>query len=238
MTPKKNMIPSKEEYGKLSPEEKRKSFLDYYVSMWMEKDAYIREEMQYINDTLKHHQLGKWEDIGRFGELCYVLSKKDDVDIDGENWCRIYFVAKIFYKTFHPAYQQEEKMRTLEILMDVLQTPILIKKLGINFEDGVKYSRELMEDIKKITHDTEIHPKPQRWNNSWLINRLADDIFISMWEQDLPSNDSIYLLMETYKKYEYFDYDGTDRGFVKYKRLETQRTRAIKPLKDSEKNQR
>jgi len=223
------MIPSTEEYDKLTPEEKQKVHLDMYEEMWVKKNRYIQKNMDYIYNILKDHNCEDYKDIDRVGELCYVLSKKDDVDMDGKNWSHAYFNAKMFYKTFHPHYQTTEKMRTLEILIDVLQTPILIEKLGIKFEEGIKYSRELMEDIRNISHDAQDHPKPKRWNNSWLINRLADDIFVSMAEQKLPTAYSLNLVLDIYRKYNYCP--PPKMKPVKYGTLETQRTRALERSK-------
>ena len=214
-------------YEQLDPEERVKSNLAYHESQLSLRDKYIEDNAEYLD--------GKCKDIGlndkyKLGELCFVLSKRDDLDNTGDLWTHTYMIGAIFHKLFIPHKQRTDKLRCLEVLIDVLQTPLLVDRLNISFEDGVKLSRELMASINDTEYQETISMKPKRKTEGYLINRLADELFVEMSNQinpPIPAKIQIPFVMGVYSDFKYWDYHMADTEGNKYKRLETQRTRAI-----------
>ena len=227
------MYPTEKEWDELSPKEKEQSNFEFFKAQLVLRDKYLKEYEGYL--VKKSKEIGL-QDYSELGELCFVLSKRNDLDDTGDPWCRTYFTGALYYKIFNPIYRREDKMRCLEILIDLSQTPLLMEKLDIDLTKLYSTSKELMNHINDIEYQEDIAKRPKRWTDSWLINRIADDLFIDMNLQIDPqirAKDTIPWIRSIYADYKYWDYHCDDVEGAQYSRLDKQRTRALRKSKET-----
>ena len=112
------MYPTEKEWDELSPKEKEQSNFEFFKAQLVLRDKYLKEYEGYL--VKKSKEIGL-QDYSKLGELCFVLSKRNDLDDTGDPWCRTYFTGALYYKIFNPIYRREDKMRCLEIFSTLCQ---------------------------------------------------------------------------------------------------------------------
>ena len=196
--------------------------LKHFEKKLAARDTFVKEIGDYIETKRDKIGLSSPEILA---ELCFALHMEDEIDTDGQKWNVNYMYLKVYYNFFHPDKNREGNLQELDILVDLVESPKVMEKLNISFDDMQDYYDDIWTDTMDDSFINHKKISPKKKSSALHISRCTGDLFRQMQDHKIKAKEQIEFVIGVYSDFKYFDFSDEDIDGSKFRRVEKQRER-------------